>query len=159
MGRDVKSHKMFAVTPALLALNNAHATELSWVEPARFQALIRQAYFAARLGEADGFMLAFDHRAEHDSPNYRWFRARYPRFVYVDRVVVDPAMRGRGFARSLYAAVMERARADGHTLIACEVNLDPPNPASDAFHGALGFTEAGRAGVGSKIVRYLTRAL
>ena len=46
-------------------------------------------------------------------------------------------------------------------MIACEVNEDPPNPASDAFHAALGFTVAGQARIhgGKKSVRYFTRAL
>ncbi|HYZ62020.1 MAG TPA: GNAT family N-acetyltransferase [Acetobacteraceae bacterium] len=150
-----------AAEPAILELNNAHASELSWLEPARLTALLSRAFYARRLGPADAFMLAFDQAAEYDSPNYLWFRARLPRFVYVDRVVVAPHARGRGLARLLYADLIRHARAAGHDLLACEVNLDPPNPASDALHAALGFTEAGRASVhgGAKLVRYLTRPL
>jgi predicted GNAT superfamily acetyltransferase len=45
--------------------------------------------------------------------------------------------------------------------VVCEVNSEPPNPASDAFHAAMGFTEVGRATIhqGRKTVRYLTREL
>jgi uncharacterized protein len=45
--------------------------------------------------------------------------------------------------------------------VVCEVNISPPNPASDAFHAALGFAEVGSASVygESKTVRYLSRAL
>jgi predicted GNAT superfamily acetyltransferase len=45
--------------------------------------------------------------------------------------------------------------------VTCEVNADPPNPASDAFHAALGFAIAGQALIhgGSKSVRYFTRSL
>jgi predicted GNAT superfamily acetyltransferase len=48
-----------------------------------------------------------------------------------------------------------------NTGIVCEVNLDPPNPASDAFHAALGFAEVGTAVIdnGDKTVRYLSRRL
>jgi predicted GNAT superfamily acetyltransferase len=37
----------------------------------------------------------------------------------------------------------------------------PPNPASDAFHAALGFVEVGTASVhdGSRTVRYLSQTL
>jgi hypothetical protein len=45
--------------------------------------------------------------------------------------------------------------------VVCEVNSDPPNPASDAFHAAMEFSEVGRAAIhhGSKTVRYLARVL
>jgi predicted GNAT superfamily acetyltransferase len=82
------------VEPAVLALNNAHAAELSWLDGDRLTFLLRQAFHARRIGEVDGFLLAFDQGAAYDSPNYLWFRQRYRRFVYVDRVVVAPAARG-----------------------------------------------------------------
>jgi len=105
--------------------------------------------------------MAFDQAADYDSPNYLWFRERYPRFVYVDRIVVDPAMRKRGLANLLYADLFRVARDAGHDRVVCEVNSDPPNPASDAFHDALGFTEVGHATIhgGAKTVRYLSHSL
>ena len=49
-------------------------------------------------------------------------------------------------------------RAAGHARVVCEVNSDPPNPASDAFHAALGFAEVGQAVLATqgKVVRYLS---
>ena len=155
----VKCRPLNPISPALLALNNAHAAELSELTPARMAELAAMAYAMRTLGEADALLLAFDQDAAYDSANYLWFRARYPRFVYVDRVVVSPAQRGRGLARQLYADLFQQARTDGHYVIGCEVNIDPPNPGSDAFHAALGFQQAGQAPVGRKTVRYLTRAL
>ena len=144
---------------ALLAINNEHAQELSWLEPERLTQLVRQAFLARRIGDVDALLLAFDQDAEYDSPNFLWFRARYPRFVYVDRIVVASAARGRGLARRLYRELFEQATYAGHTHIVCEVNSDPPNPASDAFHAALGFVEVGSARIhdGRKTVRYLLR--
>ena len=146
---------------ALLALNNAHARELSWLEPDRLVHLAAEAFLALRTGSGDAFLLAFDQNADYDSPNFLWFRARHARFVYVDRVVVALASRGRGHARRLYHALFKRALDTGHERVVCEVNLDPPNPASDAFHAALGFSEVGGAVIndGGKTVRYLSRAL
>ena len=150
-----------AIAPAILALNNAHATELSWLDDDRLAMLLKQAFYARRIGEVEAFLLAFDESAIYDSPNYLWFRRRYRRFVYVDRVVVAPAARGRGYARLLYADLFDRAGRAGHDIVVCEVNSDPPNPASDAFHAAQGFAEVGRAAIhqGSKTVRYLARAI
>lgn len=145
---------------ALRDLNNAHATELSWLETERLRALVAAAFRAARIGEVDAFLLALDQDAVYDSPNFRWFRARYPRFVYVDRVVVAPHARGRGLARQLYADLIARTRVAAQPRIVCEVNAVPPNPASDAFHHALGFAPVGSGELeGGKLVRYLSLEL
>lgn len=146
---------------AMLALNNAHASELSWLEPAGLAGLLAQAWLALKIGEVDAFMLVLDENADYDSPNYGWFRARYPRFLYVDRIVVAPHAHGGGLARRLYDALIEAASQAGHQRILCEVNISPPNPKSDAFHAALGFVEIGSASIhgGAKTVRYLERSL
>lgn len=143
---------------SLLALNNDHAQELSWLEPPRLEYLVSEAFLARRIGNVDAFLLAFDQDARYDSPNFEWFRARYLRFVYVDRIVVAASARGRGYARRLYCDLFERAIRTGHRRVVCEVNSVPPNPASDAFHAALGFVEVGTASVynASRTVRYLS---
>ncbi|MGO9422001.1 GNAT family N-acetyltransferase [Roseiarcus sp.] len=144
----------------LLALNNAHAAELSRLSPKAMARLIDRAFLACRIGEADAFLIAFDEAADYDSPNFLWFRGRFDRFVYVDRVAVAFPARGRGFGRALYEALFERARAAGHVRIVCEVNADPPNSASDAFHAAMGFAVIGWATIDrGKTVRYYARAL
>jgi len=146
---------------ALLELNNSHAAELSLLTPEQLADLVRQAYRAWRIGEVDGFMLALDETAIYDSPNFQWFRQRFPRFIYVDRIVVASAARGRGLARMLYDELISQASQSGHERIVCEVNISPPNLTSDAFHTALGFTEVGSASIhgGAKTVRYLERRL
>ena len=150
-----------AVIEGLLALNNAHAEALSLLDLASFRHLVGQAFHACRVGGNDAFMLTFDQTARYESPNFLWFRERSPKFVYVDRICVSPSARGRGLARQLYEGLFERAGRAGHRTIVCEVNIDPPNPGSDAFHAALGFAEVGRAAIhgGSKTVRYLARML
>ena len=145
---------------AILALNNAHAEELSWLEPARLTHLVEQAFVAKRVGEVDAFLLAFDHASDYDSPNFLWFRERYARFVYVDRIVVSAQARGRGLARRLYEDLFTEAARAGHQRVVCEVNATPPNPASDAFHAKLNFAEVGSAALyAGNTVRYFCRAL
>jgi len=148
-------------SPALLALNNAHAVELSWLELERFAALVAMAFWAKQVGENDAFLIAMDQDAPYDSPNFLWLRAHYERFVYVDRVVVANRARGRGLAQRLYADLFAAAAKAGHTCVLCEVNSAPPNPASDRFHLAQGFSEIGSAEIlgGEKTVRYLMRAV
>jgi hypothetical protein len=144
----------------LLALNNAHAQELSWLEPERLRHLVAEAFYARRIGNLDAFLLAFDQDARYDSPNFLWFRDRYQRFVYVDRIVVASSARGLGCARRLYHGLFEQAVRAGHERVVCEVNSNPPNPGSDAFHAALGFVEVGSAAIhnGAKTVRYLAHS-
>lgn len=150
-----------AVGDALLALNRAHEAALSPLDAPRLRRLIVEAFVAWRIGDAEALLIALDQDADYDSPNFLWFRARFDRFVYVDRIVVDAAAQGRGHARRLYAALFTRAAEAGHDRVVCEVNSDPPNPGSDAFHAALGFEEIGAAAIhgGAKTVRYLSRTL
>jgi predicted GNAT superfamily acetyltransferase len=150
-----------SATMPILALNNAHATELSALTLAEFNSLIQISFSAAAIEDGAAFLIAFDQSAAYDSPNFLWFRERYDRFVYVDRVVTSPLARGKGYAKALYADLFQRAKQARHSRMVCEVNLVPPNPASDAFHTALGFTEVGRASIhdGEKTVRYLLRSI
>ncbi len=140
-----------------LALNNRHSVELSALDAADFSRLVECAFRAIATEYPVSFLLAFDETASYTSPNYLWFRNRHTRFVYVDRVVVDRSGRGQGIAAKHYAALFAAARAAGHTVICAEVNRDPPNAASDAFHARLGFVEVGQAVLAerAKTVRYL----
>jgi predicted GNAT superfamily acetyltransferase len=105
------------------------------------------------------FLLAFEQSADYDGGHFLWFRSRFDRFLYIDRVVVAEGQRRHGLGRALYADLFRRARELDHTVIVCEVNLQPPNPVSDRFHAAHGFTELGQAtfDAGAKTVRYLLR--
>lgn len=148
--------------PAILALNQAQVTETSSLNAEQLHALLAQAFHVGLgAGGRDAFLIALDQDAISASPNFQWFKSRYRRFVYVDRVIVAPQKRGRGLARKLYEELFATAAHAGQLLIGCEVNVDPPNPVSDAFHEALGFSEIGRGTLagGQKIVRYLMKEL
>ena len=60
-------------TGRTLALNNAHETELSWLDAGRLAELTRRAFYARRIGEVDAFLLAFQQDADYDSTNFLWF--------------------------------------------------------------------------------------
>lgn len=146
---------------AALALNNRFAADLSFATAESFRTLIEGAFYARWTEGLEGFVIAFCEGATYQSPNYRWFSERYPRFVYVDRIVVRPEARGGGHARSLYGDLFEVARRSGRSLIGCEINAVPPNPGSDAFHARLGFDVVGEALLegGAKRVRYLVHEI
>jgi predicted GNAT superfamily acetyltransferase len=149
---------------AILELNRANEVETAPLTRAALDSLLAMA-FRARVhvssGTADAFLVALDEGAATLSPNFAWFRARYSGFVYVDRIIVSSALRGQGVGRALYLDLMSAAEASGRAMVCAEVNLDPPNPGSDAFHASMGFAEVGRGALpgGRKTVRYLSRPL
>jgi predicted GNAT superfamily acetyltransferase len=91
-----------------------------------------------------GLVVVIHDGSGYASPNYRWFSARYTEFAYVDRVVVAAHRAGAGLGRRLYDSVVAAARAAGKPVLTAEVNADPPNDRSLAFHTQYGFVEVGR---------------
>ena len=143
----------------LLALNNAHAEELSFKTPKDFALLLAAASHVRAEPQGLALIVAFDDSCTYDNPNFTWLKQRFQRFYYIDRVVVDAAARGRGLARQFYAGLEERARAEGRERLVCEINSVPANPLSDAFHEKLGFRAIGLQELKGKgkIVRYWAR--
>ncbi|MFT3997581.1 MAG: GNAT family N-acetyltransferase [Asticcacaulis sp.] len=139
----------------LLALNNRFARETSWLSEDEWTQMLSGA-FATFAADTQGFLLAFDQDAVYDSRNFLWFRSRFERFVYIDRVVIDPAAQGQGLGRRFYEALAKVARDAGHDRIVCEVNTVPDNPASHRFHERLGFAAIADVEwqAGQKAVRY-----
>jgi len=131
----------------IVALNAAEVAQTSAMDAARLaelEALACAHWVVEHDGEAVAFLLAMNETAAYDNDNFRWFAAQLPRFVYIDRIVVDARAAGHGLGRALYAALSDLARSRGIEAVVCEYNLDPPNPASKAFHDRRGFREIGQ---------------
>lgn len=153
-----------AELPALLRLNNRFAEAVNALAAPDFAALVEGALLAiaawdmAEPARPRGFLIALGPEGPERGPNHGWMRAHHPGAAYVDRVVVDSTAQGQGLGRALYAALAARALEAGLPLLGCEVNLQPPNPASLRFHERLGFQAVGEATDprNGKHVRYLT---
>ena len=145
----------------LLALNNAHAEELSYKTPEDFALLLATASHVRAEAQGLALIVAFDDSCTYGNPNFAWLKRRFQRFYYIDRVVVDGAARGCGLARQFYAGLEERARAESRQRLACEINSFPPNLQSDAFHEKLGFRPIGSQELEGKgkTVRYWSREI
>jgi uncharacterized protein len=131
--------------PAVLALNEASVRELSPLDERRLDyilALADRSLVAERDGALAAFAIAIAPGAAYDSANYRWFEERYERFLYLDRIAVDVAHRRRGLGALLYEAMEDAARPFGRMV--CDVNVEPRNDGSLAFHAARGYREVGR---------------
>ncbi len=147
--------------PAALALNLASVRELSELDEQRLEwisSLAHRRLAVENEGELVAFALAIASGTTCDSQNYRWFGARFERFLYLDRVVVAAPLRRRGIGTRLYDAM--EAAAGRFDRMVCDVNVLPPNHASLAFHAARGYTEVGRLAHGQeKVVALLSKDL
>lgn len=132
----------------LLALNQAHVPNVGALDLVRLASIVEQCSQALAVrgdhGSLAGAVLVLAPGADYDSPNYRWFCGRYDRFRYVDRIAVATGGHRSGVGRALYGAVFDHAREAGAPIVAAEVNLEPPNPVSLAFHASMGFVEVGQ---------------
>jgi predicted GNAT superfamily acetyltransferase len=131
----------------LHAINAANVPEVGDVDRDRLRFLVDESAIGLVVEVAEqiaGFCLVLPLGSSYDSVNYRWFSERYDDVMYLDRVAFDAAYRRRGLGTGLYRAVERRVADAGVPAIALEVNADPPNPPSLAFHRRLGYREVGR---------------
>ena len=140
--RDVREHELDLV----LALNNAAGPGILPMDAAKLHFFWENAdYF--RVAEKDGllagFLVAVSQDAPHDSPNFLWFRQRYPQFLYIDRIVIASTRRGAGVGRVFYGDVQSFAEVRV-PRIAAEVFLESSSHPALLFHGSFGFREVGQ---------------
>ncbi len=130
----------------LAVLNDAATPAVPITEPAGLARLVELAELALGLerdGQLVGFVIAIGPGSPYESENYAYFESRGVDHLYVDRIVIAESERGNGLGPMLYEQVFAAARAAGRREVTCEVNLDPPNPGSQAFHARLGFEQVG----------------
>lgn len=140
--RDVREHELDSV----VAVNNAAGPSILPMDLAKARFFWENAeYFrvAEQDGLVTGFLVAFSQDAPHDSPNFQWFRERYPEFLYIDRIVIARPRRGGGRGRAMYADVQSFAEVRS-PLMACEVFLQSGSDPALLFHGSFGFREVGQ---------------
>jgi predicted GNAT superfamily acetyltransferase len=131
---------------SICSLNSAAVQHTSAMDLARLTALDGLSCYhqvACVDGRVAAFLLAMRNDAAYDSENFAWFARRYPRFVYVDRIVVAAPFRGLHLASLLYQDLFRYARMNGIPWLACEYNLVPANEPSRLFHAKFGFREQG----------------
>lgn len=132
----------------VVEINDANVPEVGAVDARRLSFIADESPISLVV-EVDGFVVGFclvlGADSTYDSVNYRWFGERFEDFMYLDRVAFDAAHQGRGLGTLLYGEVdrIMRDTSDA-TRLALEINLDPPNEPSLAFHRRLGFVEVGQ---------------
>ena len=132
--------------PDILALNAAWVHFLAPLDAdglEEMEAIADVACVAEDDGKVVGFIIALGDGKSYESPNYAFFEDRYERFLYIDRIVIHADAQGKGVGNALYEAVFAQARDAHIPLVTCEVDIDPPNDGSLAFHKRMGFVEVG----------------
>ena len=138
----------------VLEINNANTPGVSELTLAELETDITNCLHALAIdnehGEACAFCITFAPDAPDAGANHQWFAERYKSFVYLDRIAIDSKNKNRGLGALLYQTVEQRMLDSAkHSLLCCEVNLEPPNPGSLRFHQRIGFTEVGQRGDGN----------
>ncbi len=132
----------------VLEINNANTPGVSELTLSELETDIKNCLHALAInnehGEVCAFCITFAPDAPHAGVNHQWFAERYKSFVYLDRIAIDSNHQNRGLGALLYQTVEQRMLESAeHSLLCCEVNLEPPNPSSLRFHKRIGFTECG----------------
>ena len=138
----------------VLEINNANTPGVSELTMSELETDITNCLHALAIdnehGEVCAFCITFAPDAPDAGANHRWFAERYKSFVYLDRIAIDSKNKNRGLGALLYQTVEQRMlNSAKHSLLCCEVNLEPPNPGSLRFHQRIGFTEVGQRGDGN----------
>jgi uncharacterized protein len=139
--RDVSESDLDAV----LSLNQLEALNLNSLDLEQMRWFAANAdYFRVAMGGESlaGYLVGFRPGTDYTSPNYLWFCERYSDFAYVDRVAVADFARRKGLATRLYKDFADSV-PDSVGIMACEVNIRPPNVSSMDFHHRLGFEQIG----------------
>jgi predicted GNAT superfamily acetyltransferase len=139
-----------ADTPAIVAINAAGRPGVYPLTPETVaETLTTASYFAvAELdGQVAGYLIGYTSQDSCEGEEFAWFQRHRPQFLYIDQVAVAPGARRAGVGAQLYVQAALHAGTLGIPALVCEVNLDPPNPASLQFHARLGFQEVGVLGV------------
>ncbi len=126
----------------VLAINAACVPEVNAIDQAVLDLFLEWEARIRVVAEDDlpvAFMIGMEQDLPYDSLNYGWFRDRFDRFAYVDRIAVAESARGKGHGPTLYNDFVKWARDRDQPRVCAEVNTVPPNPRSLRFHEIYGF--------------------
>ena len=124
-----------AAIPGVYPLNEYEISEIISVAPYFRVAKVNK--------EVVGYQIAYTSDHKYDGEEFSWFQKHLAQFMYIDQIAVAPSARRLQIGSRLYAEAEKFAHAHQFNRLACEVNLEPPNPASLRFHVGLGFQQLG----------------
>ena len=132
--------------PAIVAMNMSGRPGVSPLAPEMVaETLVSASHVmvADRDGQGVGYVIGYTANDVCEGEEFAWFQTHVPQFLYIDQIAVMPTVRRLHIGAQLYAHATFYACTHDIPALVCEVNLDPPNPASLCFHRRLGFLEVG----------------
>jgi predicted GNAT superfamily acetyltransferase len=132
----------------ILAINRESRPGVAALDATEFRHLLSNAAIVLVADVAElvhGYLIAFADSSSYRGEEFLRFREILESpFMYIDQVAVQAQARRRGVANRLYDQLVASGARDGIRRYCCEVNIEPPNPASMRFHTAAGFVEIGQ---------------
>ena len=126
----------------VLRLNNASipaVNELNSKDLEEIVMMSRKSWVIESEGVIVASLLILGPGESYQSNNYTWLEKQFTNFCYVDRIMVDAQAKRQGFGKQLYETLEVYAIEQKAEILLCEVNIEPPNPQSLAFHINLGW--------------------
>ena len=143
----------------VVALNEQHVHLTAPMDHAQLAQFVEAAERADVIdvdGQFAGFVITFAVGAAYDGTHFDWFSRKYDDFCYLDRIVIHEDFQRRGLGSFAYD---ELEGSCGRPILALEVNIDPPNEPSLAFHRARGYTEVGQSDASGHLVSLMVKQL
>ena len=133
---------------AVLEINAASVSGVAALDEAELRRLMGMPNHHLAIESADylvvGYALTFCSKAPYDGEEFQQFQRIFAKpFIYIDQVATRSDFRRKGMGSEIYNALESMARLGDASKLCCEVNIDPPNPGSMAFHQNRGFRQSG----------------
>lgn len=157
MIREIKQTDIESV----LALNNDATPAVNALTFDELNGILRMAqktWVAEDDGSIVGALVVIGPKSLYQSANYSWLDSQFTNFCYVDRIIISPSNKRKGYGWLFYNMLDEHAATINADVLLCEVNVEPENPQSLAFHTSLGWTPfQDREHGPGKVVRYFKK--
>ena len=126
----------------LLELNNDSVPAVNYLSIAELENILllsEKCWVADIDDELAASLIIIGPHQPYESDNYTWLETKFSNFCYVDRIMVSEKYKRKKLGYTLYNKLEDHAEENGFSQLLCEVNIEPPNPQSIAFHTQLGW--------------------
>lgn len=147
----------------IISINKNSIPEVSEIDKDYFDHMLNESsyFFAAELqGSLVGYICAFSSDDHYDASEFKWFQELHKsNFLYIDQVGISPQYRRAGVGKFMYQNLEELALRGRYKNLSCEVNIEPLNIVSKAFHEKLGFVEVGTMNTRAVVLSLLNKPI